>query len=268
MSDEQLGAIDIIFFDIDDTFSGGNGQHRILSEAYDALWRLQRAGIRVVPVTGRPAGWCDMIARMWPVTAVVGENGAFYCRVETPKHGGPSRFVKTYLESQAVREKNAKRLKLLHKSLKKKFKGVQTASDQGYREFDLAIDCFEDVKPWPKKRVDDLLAYCRSKGAIAKLSSIHVNTWFGKYDKLSCVKLVLKKLSAQRVFENSKNVVYIGDSHNDEPFFEKFGLSVGVANVERFLESMQYHPTYITAQASGLGFTEFANRVIAARNAK
>ena len=28
--------------------------------------------------TGLLAGWCDHIARMWPVDGVVGENGALY----------------------------------------------------------------------------------------------------------------------------------------------------------------------------------------------
>ena len=63
--------------DIDDTLSTAG---RLSAEAYGALERLKEAGLLVVPVTGRPAGWCDHIARMWPVDAVVGENGAFYFR--------------------------------------------------------------------------------------------------------------------------------------------------------------------------------------------
>jgi len=64
-----------IFFDIDDTITTGG---RIPACAFDALWRLKERGMKVVPITGRPAGWCDHIARMWPVDGVVGENGAFY----------------------------------------------------------------------------------------------------------------------------------------------------------------------------------------------
>jgi hypothetical protein len=40
---------------------------------------------QVVPVTGRPAGWCEMIARMWPVLGVVGENGALYFQYKNKK---------------------------------------------------------------------------------------------------------------------------------------------------------------------------------------
>ena len=71
--------IRVVFTDIDDTLTTDG---RLTARAYDALEALQAAGILVVPITGRPAGWCDHIARMWPVDAVVGENGAFYFRYD------------------------------------------------------------------------------------------------------------------------------------------------------------------------------------------
>jgi hydroxymethylpyrimidine pyrophosphatase-like HAD family hydrolase len=58
-----------VLTDIDDTLTS-DGQ--LTADAYGALERLKAAGLIVVPVTGRPAGWCDHIARMWPVDAVVG----------------------------------------------------------------------------------------------------------------------------------------------------------------------------------------------------
>ena len=65
-------AVRAVFFDIDDTLTT---QGRLTADAYAAVERLHRAALTVVPITGRPAGWCDHIARMWPVSAVVGENG-------------------------------------------------------------------------------------------------------------------------------------------------------------------------------------------------
>lgn len=258
----ELSRVKIVFFDIDDTFSGNGHREepRILSEAYSALWRLSRAGIKVVPVTGRPAGWCDMIARMWPVTAIVGENGGFYCYMDHEKK--PPRLTKKYLESAAVRARNAKKLKALHKAILKKFPGAKTPSDQLFREFDLAIDYCEDVKRWPEKKVQKLLEFCRSRGAIAKLSSIHVNTWFGKYDKLTCVRRVLTDYFHTDISADFSNVVYIGDSPNDEPFFERLPFTVGVANVREFLDKMEHGPTYVTEAGGGLGFAEFADKLL------
>src|SRR4030095_192869 len=64
-----------VLLDLDDTLTSDG---KLTAEAYGALESLHRGGRHVIPVTGRPAGWCDHIARMWPVDAVVGENGAFY----------------------------------------------------------------------------------------------------------------------------------------------------------------------------------------------
>lgn len=266
---EKLSRVKALFFDIDDTFSGGEvrgaqlHETRILPEAYDALWQLYRSGIFVVPVTGRPAGWCDFIARMWPVSAVVGENGAFYSYLDYEKK--PSRLIKKYLESKDVREKNARSLKKLHRAVQKKFPGAQVASDQQFREFDLAIDYCEDVRQWPETKVTELLEFCRAQGAIAKLSSIHVNTWFGRYDKLKCVRRVLSKHFNLVSDGQLNDVVYIGDSPNDEPFFENFAFSVGVANVRRFLGKMEYAPAYITKGSGGVGFAELAQRLLEAK---
>src|SRR5580698_2815830 len=70
----ELGQVQGVCLDIDDTLSTAG---KLTAEAYASLWNLKNAGFVIVPVTGRPAGWCDQIARFWPVDAVVGENGAF-----------------------------------------------------------------------------------------------------------------------------------------------------------------------------------------------
>jgi HAD superfamily hydrolase (TIGR01484 family) len=66
--------IHFILTDIDDTLTH-NG--RLPADVFVAMERLKEAEIRTIPITGRPAGWCDHIARMWPVDGLVGENGAF-----------------------------------------------------------------------------------------------------------------------------------------------------------------------------------------------
>ena len=64
-----------VLCDIDDTLTL-HGQ--LVPEAFIALARLQAAGLKVVPITGRPGGWVDQIARIWPVDGVVGENGGLW----------------------------------------------------------------------------------------------------------------------------------------------------------------------------------------------
>src|SRR6266536_6154077 len=103
MSDATRRAIRGVLTDIDDTLSTGG---RVSAEAYAAMERLRRAGLLVIPITGRPAGWCDHIARMWPVDAVVGENGAFWMRFDATAR----KLVKRYAIDDATRRANRARL--------------------------------------------------------------------------------------------------------------------------------------------------------------
>ncbi len=241
-----------VCLDIDDTLSTAG---KLTAEAYGSLWRLKAAGFGVVPITGRPAGWCDHVARFWPVDAVVGENGAFTFHMDR----GVRRRIDT--PAGAPPEKLRERLKALEAQVRARFPEARWASDQSYREYDLAIDVCEDVPAWPAARVDELLALCRGAGAHAKLSSIHVNTWFGDYDKRSgwahCLASgVLPKKLARGKW------LFIGDSPNDEPMFEVFEHSVGVANLKKYASKLVHPPRWITRSQSGAGFVEMADRLI------
>jgi hypothetical protein len=66
-----------VLTDIDETLTY---QGRLAAQTYAALERLQQAGVKIIPVTAAPAGWCDQMARMWPVDSVIGENGGFFFR--------------------------------------------------------------------------------------------------------------------------------------------------------------------------------------------
>ncbi len=70
----EFANVRLVLTDMDDTltFKG-----RLAARTYAALERLEAAGVRVVPITAAPAGWCDQMIRMWPISAVIGENGGF-----------------------------------------------------------------------------------------------------------------------------------------------------------------------------------------------
>jgi len=241
-------------FDIDDTFSTHG---KITAEAFQALWDLKNAGIKLIPVTGRPAGWCDHIARFWPVDAVVGENGAFTLFMD---HENGSEKLHRF-DTLSPEENTLAKSKLfaLRTRIEKEFPGVHFASDQAYREFDLAIDFCEDVAPWKDSEVTRLVSICESEGAIAKISSIHVNTWFGRYTKIEGIQKFLDSAPAKKLELPSMNqLIFAGDSPNDEPMFAAFEESVGVANVKKFLPMMKTPPKYITNGEAGIGFAELS----------
>jgi HAD superfamily hydrolase (TIGR01484 family) len=254
LSREEARGLVGVLCDIDDTLTW---QGRLIPAAFLALERAQRAGLRVVPVTGRPAGWVDHIARMWPVDGVVGENGGLWFFME----GG--RLLRRFLQDPATRAENRTRLLALGAKILAAVPGAALASDQPYRELDLAIDYCEDVPALDEGAVEQIVAEFQAAGATCKVSSIHVNGWFGTFDKLTGCR----RLFAERWPEDAdeRRWLYVGDSANDEPMFAAFPVSVGVANVSRFLPRMQAWPSYITAGEGGAGFAELVDHVLALR---
>ena len=255
---ESRGRIRGVFTDIDDTLTTHG---RLFAAAYGALERLQRAGFLVVPVTGRPAGWCDHIARMWPVDAVVGENGAFWFRHDA-KAG---RLVKRYVVPDEERLKRGRKLLDIAGKILAEVPGCALASDQRYREADIAIDFREDVPELARAEVSRIVEIMEKEGLTAKVSSIHVNGWFGGYDKLSTTKLMMREDFGIDLDGERDAFVFAGDSPNDQPMFAYFPHAVGVANVLEMADLMQDFPAWITSAAGAAGFAEIADALIPTR---
>ena len=248
-------AIRVVLTDIDDTLTDHG---KLPAASYAALERLRAAGFLVIPVTGRPAGWCDHIARMWPVDAVVGENGAFWFRHDERAR----RLAKRYVVGDEERALRRARLGAIAERIVAEVPGCAIASDQPYREADLAIDFCEDVPPLPLSSVRRIVAIMESEGLTAKASSIHVNGWFGGYDKLSTARLMLREEFAIDLEAARATVVFAGDSPNDQPMFAFFPNSVGVANVRAMAELMTSLPAWVTPSAGAQGFVELAEALL------
>jgi len=255
MDSRACAGVRFVLADIDDTLTTDG---MLTAQAYEALERLRDADLKIVPITGRPAGWCDHIARMWPVDGVVGENGAFWFRYDRSAR----RLTKRFLVSQAQRVANRKRLNTLATRILTEVPGTALASDQLYREADIAIDYCEDVEPLPADAVDRIVEIARSVGATAKVSSIHVNAWFGDYDKLGMTRTLFAECFGIDLDAAREQFVFVGDSPNDAPMFEFFPLSVGVANVRDLEERITHAPAYVTAARGGAGFAELAARLL------
>lgn len=245
----ELGGI---LSDLDDTLTLDG---RIVPEAFAKLAELRAQGVKVVIVTGRPAGWVDHIARMWPVDAVVGENGGLWAYMKEGK------LIQRYLASDEERSERRAKLDQLSTEILKRVPGAGLASDQPYRALDLAIDFCEDVSPLGPDAVQEIVRCFEEAGAQAKISSIHVNGWFGDWNKLDGVRELFYELWQLKLEDALKDWVYFGDSANDEPMFDAFQYSVGVANITPFLSQMEKHPRWITQAEGGYGFVEGINHL-------
>lgn len=244
-----------LFFDIDDTLTT---EGRLTGEAYAALARWKSADRIAVPITGRPAGWCDHIARMWPVDGVVGENGAFYFRHDAAAR----RLEKRFRDDAQVRAGNRARLAEVQKRILAEVPGCALASDQRYRETDLAIDFCEDVPALPLAHAERIASLMREAGMTAKISSIHVNGWFGDYDKLGMTKTLAHECFGIDLDEQKSAFAFAGDSPNDAPMFAFFPNSVGVANVRRYGALLAAEPAYVTQAEAGAGFAELVAHLL------
>ena len=251
----ETRGIDTVLLDIDDTLTT---EGVLTAIAYTCLEKLKLAGLRVVPVTGRPAGWCDHIARMWPVDAVVGENGAFYFY----RHAG--RLHKRFHDEAPARAAKRATLQAIASRILAEVPGCALASDQAYRETDLAIDFCEDVTPLPLDTAQRIATLMREEGLTAKVSSIHVNGWFGDYDKMTMTQRLFRERFALDMQAGMPSVLFAGDSPNDAPMFEFFDNSVGVANICRFAHTLPARPKYLTLASAGEGFAEIAAHLLRA----
>lgn len=253
ISQIDTSQLRILFCDIDDTLTE-NG--KLPAASYGALWKLSQQGLSIVPVTGRPAGWCEMIARFWPVSGVIGENGGFYFCYKNNK------MNRHFALSEETRQSHQQKLKKIEQQILQQVPGSAIASDQFCRLMDLAIDFCEDVPALSNDKVLQIKQIFEAHGATAKISSIHVNGWFGDYDKLSMCKTFCEQEFGFILDDHQSECLFIGDSPNDEPMFEFFLNSVAVANVIDHIDQINHRPKYITQDRGANGFVELSELIL------
>ena len=244
--------IKFLLTDIDDTLTDDG---LLGPDAYEALWQLHDSGIKVIPVTGRPAGWCEMIARQWPVAGIVGENGGFYFRYANKK------MQRHFFFDEKTQAENRARLNQIQSKILTTVPGSALASDQFCRMMDLAIDFCEDVPALSKSDIQRIVSIFEDAGAQAKVSSIHVNGWFGIYDKLTMTLALLEKEFNVDPRQAKQQCAFSGDSPNDEPMFAYFPHSFAVANIQNFIQDIKHKPTFVAFARGGRGFAEIARQL-------
>jgi len=244
LREAKLAGFQAVFTDVDGTLTTGG---RLLASTYSALERLARAGVAVVPVTGRTSGWADAMQRTWPVPAVIAENGG------VTFHGAR----RLYANPPARLAADKRRLLAAARAVARAVPGARLSSDSRYAEVDLAIDWNEEVHlgDGAAARIEQVL---RGLGLSAVRSSVHVNYWVGRWNKLTACRKLARRLRTPRW-------LFVGDSLNDEPLFASAPLAIGVANVREVAAGLAHLPAYVTRAREGRGFEELARALLAAR---
>jgi HAD superfamily hydrolase (TIGR01484 family) len=252
---DSCRRLEAVVFDIDDTITD-KGQ--LTEESYSALWRLHRAGLLLVAVTGRPLGWCDVLAHLAPINLAIGENGAGWVW----RQGHMVR--EGYWDDQAARQRQRARLDLLVRTVAAALPEVRLADDQRHRRVDIAFDVAESVE-LPESTVRQLADLMRDAGARVLISSVHAHGFFGQYDKASGVVRAVREVLGRDVPATRDRWLFVGDSGNDAPAFSYFPVSAGVANVRDHLARLPVKPAYVASLARARGFAEIADHLLAQR---
>lgn len=235
-----------VFSDIDDTLTHGGV---VTLEAYTALHRARAAGLRVVLVTGRPAGWAEVLASLWPVDAAIAENGG----IAYLRRGG--RLERLYFETTDPAE-DARRLAAVGDDVLRSLPFARRADDSGLRITDIAFDVGENQQ-LARDQIDAITARLRDHhGARTLVSSVHAHGFFHGADKAKMSARVGHALWGDREAEVAAHYAFVGDSPNDQAAFAFFETSIGVANVQRYADRLNPPPRFVTPSPYGRGFAE------------
>ena len=244
-----------LVFDIDDTVTR-NGV--LQASAYSAMHRLAEAGIALVAVTGRPLGWADLIARLWPVQIAIGENGAGWAWVED------EHFHEGYFAKPEERDAQNALLDRIRAAVSEKMPEVLVSSDDRARRCDLAFDIGEFAS-LPRPSIDRLVALIEAHGAASSVSTVHAHAAPGPWNKANGARRALREVLDVDLDAERERWVFVGDSGNDAAAFDYFPNSVGVANVRAHLDRLPTPPRFITEAERGDGFAELAAHLLSGR---
>ena len=251
--DQNWKSIDWVLTDVDDTLTW---QGQLPPETLVALKALRDAGKKVVAVTGACAGWCDHIAQLWPVDAVLGENGAF---IMEKKNG-----YLTLRSDIPLPEISANQSKLKEQVLAilSDYPELSLTLDQSYRLCEVAIDIGQNRLKVDDAIIEEIVSKIHALDAHATASSIHINAWYGEHSKRATSTAFLKEkgLSDEEMIQHA---CYVGDSMNDQFMFEALPFSVGVANIEHYWTKLSHHPVVVMQKPGGYGFAEFTDKLLA-----
>jgi hypothetical protein len=251
---EAAGLVGVAF-DLDDTVLD---RGKLDEPAYSALFRLRESGLRLLPCTGRPAGWGEIVQRQWPVDATVTENGAV---VWTAREG---RLVR--LDRLSRSERAARRAELLElgRELCARHPEVALADDNDARASDVTLDIGEHRRA-PPHVIEAIRAEARARGVRTAVSSVHLHLTRDPDDKASGVLRAVAELFDEDATAARRRWAFVGDSGNDAAAFAAFHTTFGVANVRDHLGTLTVPPRYIAKQRAGAGFAEIATRLVSLR---
>lgn len=242
LSLKELENIELIISDVDDTITTDG---KLMPKTLQAMYDANEKGYRIILLSGGSAGWCDIYLRQWPVDMVIAESGAVLLFKDA---NGEICYFQNPIIQNDYQEKR--------QSLLKAIGDEYLSTDQYARLYDVAVD----LKKTPKEKLREIELYALSTGANTGKSSIHLNIWYGDYNKQKGLKIFMNESGIEDDVLKEK-AIYLGDSLNDESVFDFIPLSFGVGQVEEKRDLFTFLPKYIASGHGGEGFFQVLNHL-------
>jgi HAD superfamily hydrolase (TIGR01484 family) len=249
LSVASLSHIRLVATDMDGTLTE-NG--KFSPQLLQAFADLAVAGVQVLIITGRSAGWMGGIAHLMPVLGTIAENGGLFYQSHQEQP-----IILTPIPDLIAHRQN---LSFAFTALKSKFPQIQESADNRFRLTDWTFD----VADLTVNELQIMADVCQDMGWGFTYSNVQCHIKPPGQDKAVGLLQVLRKYLPQF---SPAQVLTVGDSPNDESLFNQnhFAVSVGVANVLKYVEHLQHHPTYITQAGEGQGFCELSRYILSTR---
>jgi len=251
ISTDEAQGLKGLFFDLDDTFlSDGH-----MSEAaFTTLFRLKQAGLALIALTGRPSRWGEILAQLWPVEAVISENGA----LAHFKNG--ARIELSDPLPPLDRRERQRRLSDVVAQVRSAVPSLPPSDDAQGRLSDFTFDIGEFNHATPGE-VELATRTAEQAGARTTRSSVHLHVTFDQADKATGAVHFL----TARGFDSTqilRRFAFIGDSQNDAACFAAFRTTIGVRNLRGKFSIL---PRYQTHSSKSQGFVEAAEALLRQR---
>ena len=241
----DLSDIRLIASDVDGTLTL-NG--KFSSNFISTLLDLQSAGIKVLLVTGRSAGWVSALVNYLPIEGAIAENGGIFLQ----PNGNQD-----LLSSVPNIPRHRILLENTFHHIKQKFPALHTSTDNQFRITDWTFD----VDNLSADDIQAIALQCSQMGWSFTYSNVQCHIKPVHQDKSTGLLSVLSNHFPEL---NSQQVLTIGDSPNDEAMFnpDLFPVSVGVANIRHYQDKMLYLPKYVTHASEFAGFQQLAQLLL------
>jgi hydroxymethylpyrimidine pyrophosphatase-like HAD family hydrolase len=238
----NAAQIRLIASDVDGTLTCAE---QFTPRLLEAIAQLAQANLPLLLVTGRSAGWVDALRNYLPVVGAIAENGGVFFPQD-----GPYQLLGDFPGLAVHRQQLADAFF----QLQQRYPQLQASTDNVFRLTDWTFD----VEGLSEAELRAIALQCQALGWSFAYSTVQCHIKPQLQNKASGIQQVLAQYFPTI---HPTQVLTIGDSPNDEAMFNPkiFPVSVGVANILKYAEHLQYKPKYITTQTEVDGFCEMVS---------